>query len=238
MGGSSVLQIGEDVTHGVDYLEYPLDLDDSEISFYKSFGEGNPTRLFVGGLHGEEYKVTDRALENFSERFSFDEKEGKVVLCSLGGIEQEYVSTLKRDYFESEAGRKLLRLIYHYSPSIYLELHSYSNYSNLTDSKRIEKEGVPPLVDLESGILAGSISPFLRTKFKRRDFCFLLDLPKDIQNYDELSDILSLIATGADREDIVTKLNKKYPEKTEEMIKNYIAFYHGELSKKNEFDEI
>ncbi len=224
--------------HGVEYLEYPLDLDGSEVSFFESFGEGDPTRLFVGGLHGEEYQVTDRALKDFSESFSFDGVEGELVLCSLGGIEQEYVSTLKREYFESEAGQKLLRLINHYSPTIYLELHSYSNYSNLTDSKRIEKEGVPPLVDLGSGVLAGSISPFLRTKFKKNDFCFLLDLPKKIQNYDELLDILSLIGTGTGREEIVTELNKKYPEETEEMIKNYIAFYHGELSEKKDFEEI
>ncbi len=218
-------------------MDFPLDLDDSELSFFKSLGEGRPKRLFVGGLHGEEHLVTDRVLEIFADRFSLESVEGEVVLCSLGGMEQGYISTLKKKYWESNAGRTLLRIVDFYSPSIYLELHSYSNYSGLTDPDRIEKEGVPPLVDLKSGILAGSVSPFLRTKFRKKDFCFLLDLPGNFQEYEDIFDILSLIASGNDRLEIVDELREEYPEKTERMIKNYISFYHGKLSEKKEFGE-
>lgn len=217
-------------------MKGPSDLDSSKLSFFESFGEGNPTRLFVGGIHGKEHRVTDRVLENFSNSFSFENMDGQVVLCSLGGIGQEYVSTLKEKYFETEFGKTLLSLIDFYSPSIYLELHSYSNYSNLTDSNRIEKDGVPPLVDLGSGILAGSISPFLRAKFEKRDFCFLLDLPDDFEDYEKLAEILGLIAIGSDREEIMEKLNEKYPKESERMMKNYIEFYHGELSEKRGYD--
>lgn len=188
-------------------------------------GKGNPVRLFVSGLHGDEYKTTDPVLENFSDYIPKNEIEGKIVLFSLKDASQEYVSTLEKEYYETEAGRKLLSVINSYQPPIYLELHSYSNYSKLTDENRMEKDGVPPLVDLGSGILAGSVSPFLRRKFHENDFCFLLDIPKGEEISEELLKIMGIIARGENREEIFEKLSTEYPEQMKQMVKHYLEFY-------------
>lgn len=192
---------------------------------FKELGKGNPVRLFVSGLHGNEHKTTDPVLEKFSDNISVNEIDGKVILFSLKDASQDYVSTLKKKYYETEAGQKLLYTINSYKPSIYLELHSYSNYSELTDENRMDKDGVPPLVDLGSGILAGSVSPFLRRKFHRNDFCFLLDIPKGEEISQELLEILKIIAEGKNREEIVEKLSTRYPEQMKQMVKHYLEFY-------------
>lgn len=188
-------------------------------------GEGSPTRLFVSGLHGGEHKTTDPILRKFCKIISDFKIEGKTIFSSLGKINQEYVSTLKKDYFETEAGKKLISIIESHKPSIYLELHSYSNYSHLTDNNRMEKEGVPPLVDLGSGILAGSVSPHLRKKFRKDDFCFLLDVPKEEGINEELLKIMKIIVSGNDRLEIFQNLSIEYPDQMEQMMKNYLEFY-------------
>lgn len=204
-------------------------VDGSCVKIFKILGSGEPKRFFVSGLHGEEYKVTDPLLKEFGEEVSGNIQSGCLILSSLGVEGDEYVSTLDEEYYETAYGKRLLSLLDEYQPSIYLELHSYSNYSSLTDQNRIEKEGVPPLVDLGSGILAGSVSPVLRTEFSRRDFCFLLDIPKNSIDKEKLFRIMEIIATGSSRDDIVAKMARKYQEQTEEMIENYLKFYRGEL---------
>ncbi len=184
-------------------------------------------RLFVSGLHGDEHETTDIVLERFSNYISGNEIKGKIVLFSLRDVSGEYVSTLEEEYYETEAGQKLLSVINTYQPPIYLELHSYSNYSNLTDENRMEKDGVPPLVDLGSGILAGSVSPFLRRKFHKNDFCFLLDIPKEEEISEELMKIMEIIARGRGRKEIVDKIGTKYPQQMEKMVKHYLEFYGG-----------
>lgn len=197
----------------------------SEARIFKILGSGEPKRFFVSGLHGEEYKVTDPVLKEFGEKVSVNIKTGSLILCGLGVEGDEYVSTLEEEYYETILGKRLLSLLHLYEPTIYLELHSYSNYSRLTDQERIEKEGVPPLVDLGSGILAGSVSPILRTEFDKRDFCFLLDIPKENFDKEKLFRIMKIIANGSSRDEIVAKMAEKYPEKTKEMIENYLKFY-------------
>lgn len=192
---------------------------------FKKLGEGSPIRLFVSGLHGDEHKTTNPVLKKFSKHISEDETKGKIILSSLNDGKQEYISTLESEYYETEAGQKLLSLINSHDPSIYLELHSYSNYSDLTNENRMEKEGVPPLVDLGSGILAGSVSPFLRRKFNENDFCFLLDIPKGKGINEELWKIMKIIAKGEDRGEIVQKLSTMYPEQMKQMVKHYLEFY-------------
>ncbi len=194
----------------------------------EELGEGNPVRLFVSGLHGNEYETTDIVLEKFSDHISESEIEGKIVLFSLRDASREYVSTLEREYYETEAGQKLLSVINSYRPPIYLELHSYSNYSKLTDENRMEKDGVPPLVDLGSGILVGSVSPFLRKKFDENDFCFLLDIPKGEEISKETLEIMEIIAKSRDRGGIVEELSTRYPEQMKQMVKHYLEFYGKE----------
>lgn len=122
-----------------------------------------------------------------------------------------------------------MSMIDQYRPTIYLELHSYSNYSSLTDQDRIEKKGVPPLIDLGSGMLLGSVSPLLRTKFRKEDLCLLLDIPKETEREEEILEIMEIIARGTNRKKIMTKLGTMYPSQIEQMKKYYIKFYKGEI---------
>lgn len=193
----------------------------------KRVGRGDPTRLFVGGLHGDEYGATEPYLQELSERFSVDDIDGGLVLANV--VEDgEYVSTLEERYYGTKAGRRLLSLIKRYEPSIYVELHSYdeNKVDRLTDDDRTRKRGVPPLTDLGSGVLAGSVSPLLRRHFDREDFCFLLDLPKGHEPHMEaVLEVLDWIATGCGADEIIFRLLEEYPAETEEMVGNYLEFY-------------
>jgi len=72
--------------------------------------------------------------------------------------ESKYISTLNPLYYQSEAGKAVLYLIDHYKPDMYIELHCYKreNFDSLTDLDRKKKIGVPPLIELEEGVLIGS----------------------------------------------------------------------------------
>lgn len=192
---------------------------------FKIIGKGEPIRLFVGGLHGREHETTDPIIEKFYERVQKDRPSGRLILRSFGGEEPEYLSTLEEDYYETSTGRKLLSTIRAYRPSINLELHSYSHYSKLTDPERMEKEGVPPLVDLGSGVLAGSVSPILRVKFGRNDSCFLLEVPNENIENKVVLDLMATIARSSERWEIVKKLMENYPKQTNKMIQHYLEFY-------------
>jgi len=197
----------------------------------RQIGSGKPTKLFISGLHGKEHITTDPVLKEFENRVPEIDVNGKIILKSLGKEDREYVSTLDERYWDTETGKKLLSIIKKYNPSIYLELHSFTNSSSLTDPKRIDRKGVPPLVELEPEILAGSISPFLRINhFQKEDFCFLLEIPKKRGFSEELFKILEIISKGKNRDEIIYNLEIKYPKKMGKMKKYYQLFYKGELS--------
>ncbi|KXB06057.1 hypothetical protein AKJ51_04285 [candidate division MSBL1 archaeon SCGC-AAA382A20] len=194
-------------------------------------GGGRPFRLFVSGLHGKEHEVTDPILWEFSERVSKKNLKGSLVLHSLGREDREYVSTLDNEYWNTKTGKELLQIVEKYQPTIYLELHSYSDPSKLTNPDRIDKKGVPPLIELETGILAGSVSPRLRRdKFRKEDFCFLLEIPRDKGHCEEIYEILKIIGQGMDREDIVEDLKEKFPTQMKKSKKYYELFYEENLS--------
>ncbi|KXA93366.1 hypothetical protein AKJ64_00845 [candidate division MSBL1 archaeon SCGC-AAA259E17] len=198
--------------------------------FTEDFGDGIPIRLFVSGLHGKEHKYTDLFLKSFAEKVSEKELKGKLVLRSLAREEREYVSTLEQEYWNTEAGSELLSIIERVDPTIYLELHSYTNYSSLKDPERYEEKGVPPLVDFGSGILAGSVSPFLRVnKFQRNDFCFLLDIPRDLNEEAKLMSIMEVIGEGRDRDEILKRLKARFPDQTRRLKRYHRAFYNNEI---------
>lgn len=199
--------------------------------FHEQLGEGDPTRLFISGLHGREHNTTDPVLEEFASKISNKEIQGEIILHSLGKENRDYVSTLDKDYWDTRTGKELLSIIENHQPSVYLELHSFTNSSRLTDPKRIERKGVPPLVELDSGILAGSVAPYLRTNyFEKEDFCFLLEIPREGEFSNGLYDILEIIGFGKDRDEIIKNMESKYPKQMKKMKKYYELFYSGELS--------
>ena len=195
--------------------------------FFKIFGNGDPRRLFIAGIHGNEEAITRPILELLAR--DIDITRGRLILVSLSGG-YPYISTLDKAYYDSTAGKKLLSIIREYRPRIYLELHSYEikNHSRLTDPDRKNKIGVPSFTELEEKVLIGSVSPLVRTsEFDTDDFCFTLEIP-DPHSEKALRitlDILRLIALSSDRDEIIEKLRGKYPEQTREAQKNFDEFF-------------
>jgi hypothetical protein len=186
-------------------------------------GKG-PTRLFIGGVHGKEGLTTRKALKHLS---GSSVKDGKLIIHNFG--ESPYISTLEKRYYASTVGSKVLSLIKDHNPDIYLELHSYKpeNYYKLTAEDRREKTGVPPLIELEEGILMGSVSPLIRiTFFHKCDFPFVLEIPSNPskKSFKVYLNILNLVAGSRDRNEILEKLGSKYPSAVKKARKYFIEF--------------
>src|SRR3990172_12144590 len=100
--------------------------------FFKIFGNGDPRRLFIAAINGNEEAIPRPILELLAR--DIDITRGRLILVSLSGG-YPYISTLDKAYYDSTAGKKLLSIIREYRPRIYLELHSYEikNHSRQTD---------------------------------------------------------------------------------------------------------
>jgi hypothetical protein len=196
-----------------------------ETSFSRTFNKGpGPSRLFIGGLHGKESETTGQILQSFNGSAL---KTGKLFLYNFPA--SPYISTLERRYYDTPIGREVLNLIKMIHPSIYLELHCYrhENHSKLTYEKRKAKIGVPPLVELNNGVLIGAVSPIIRSVFfKQYDFPFILEIPCHPHN-EALQVYLKVlnITTGSDhRREILEKLEALYPQQVEKLQKYFVDF--------------
>lgn len=182
-------------------------------------------RLYIGGLHGKEGLSTEDALKEIREK---DVAAGKLVIHNWD--ESPYLSTLNPLYYQSKVGKKVLYLINHYKPQVYVEAHCYKkeSYSKLISPKRRIKSGVPPLIELERGVLIGSASPFIRTKFfARNDICITLEMPcnptKD--SLDVYVRVLRIIAWSRNRDELEVAMKKIYPNQVETAIKYAKEFF-------------
>lgn len=196
--------------------------------FTKKIRKGNgPTRLFIGGVHGKEGLTTINLINQLNDD---DVNGGKLLLYNCN--ESKYLSTLDPDYYKSQMGKKILNLIETYKPTIYVELHCYKpeSYPKLIDPDRKSKAGVPPLIEIEHGVLISSVAPYLRTKvFKRDDVCITLEMPckpskKTVQLYLE---VLKEIAGSDNREEFEKKLGIRYPSQVK-TARMYAAEFFGE----------
>ena len=91
-----------------------------------------------------------------------------------------YISTIKKEYYDSEIGQKILNLIEYFEPDFYTELHCYNlkNYEKLTSMERYVQTGVPPLIKLGNHVLVSSVSPLIRmTYFSTETVCKTLEFP-------------------------------------------------------------
>lgn len=129
-------------------------------------------------------------------------------------------------------GIKILNLIKNHKPEIYVELHCYKpdSYLKLIDIERQKRIGVPPLIELEHGVLISSVAPYLRTKFfKREDVCITLEMPcrptePSINIYLE---VMKAIAGSSNRVELEDKLKIKYPLQVIR-AQRYAAEFFGE----------
>ncbi len=192
----------------------------------KRLGSGSPVRLFAGGLHGDEWETTTPLLEGLTGPLNGT----LLVMSKVSG--NEYLSTLDRVYYTQYAPH-LLEAIKEHCPGIYLELHSYSkdNFSILTGDGRLESQGVPAYIEIEAGVLMGSVSPHIRRDyFSPYDLCVSFEMPKRAlgQSLEVIGRLLDLVKECRDRDAFVRYMKTHYPEQTKVAVRNYLRFY-GDL---------
>ena len=146
------------------------------MSYFKYVDNGRgPTKLFLGGVHGNEGKTSIKFIKAIRPE---DLSCGQFYFYNFDKI--DYISTIEKEYYESELGQKILKLIEYFEPEFYTELHCYNlrNYDKLTSMERYLKTGVPPLIPAGNHILVSSVSPLIRmTYFSTDTVCKTLEFP-------------------------------------------------------------
>ncbi|WP_342764343.1 DUF2119 domain-containing protein [uncultured Methanobrevibacter sp.] len=194
------------------------------MSYFQYIDNGRgPTKLFLGGIHGNEGKTSIKFIKSIKQD---DLSCGQFYFYNFDRT--EYISTIKKEYYESELGQKILKLIEYFEPEFYTELHCYNlkNYNKLTSMERYLKTGVPPLIPAGNHILVSSVSPLIRmTYFSTDTVCKTLEFPclekltPEIMNefnfdkklaIDRYMDLLTLITKCESRVDFENAMMKKY----------------------------
>lgn len=188
----------------------------------KIYGNGKPIRLFVAGLHGEEWKDTTEILRGIKAP-----ETGTLALIPLVSS-GKYVSTLKEEYYPV-TGEKIIKSIEELKPEIYVELHSYSreNLEKLAGRDRFERIGVPAYSILKEGVLLGSVSPWIRRKyFSKEALCLSFEIQKgNITSRRFTSQILDVLKEIQTRDEFIEFLNKSFPAQAKKVIEDYRRFY-------------
>ncbi len=133
------------------------------------------SELFIGGVHGNEGVTSLKFLKRIN---TDDLSPGQFYFYNFDRT--PYISTIKKEFYESEIGVRILDLIEYFQPDFYTELHCYNlkNYEKLTSMERYEKTGIPPLIKLGNHVLVSSVSPLIRmTYFTTDTVCKTLEFP-------------------------------------------------------------
>jgi len=191
----------------------------------KIFGNEKPVRLFVAGLHGDEWRDTTELLENLKPP-----ETGTLVLIPLV-CKGKYLSTLDPDYY-IEIGKQILEVIKELKPEIYIELHSYAreNFEKLTGKDRLERIGVPAYSVLKAGVLLGSVSPWIRKEyFLKEALCLSFELEKgNIESRKFTAQMLEILKETKSRDEFIGYMGSKFPVQAKKAIEDYRRFY-GEI---------
>ncbi|MEM1538044.1 MAG: DUF2119 family protein [Candidatus Nezhaarchaeales archaeon] len=172
-----------------------------------------PVRLYVGGLHGREGRVTAPILKTLLSEPP--PPTGKLIVVPAICSGKKHVSTLSDAYYRSEEGIKLLSLLRAYSPHIYVELHCYraSAYKLLTDPMIRARRGVPPLLDTGNGLLIGAAPPKLHARFNI-PLSIVIEVPCRGGGVNEALRILRIIRDSNGVNEVLQRLKEAYPEQT------------------------
>jgi hypothetical protein len=190
-----------------------------------------PTRLIIGGLHGDEGLFTAPIIERLATE---ELTAGDAILVPSLVERGSYIGVLSEEYYKSAAGQLLLRLIRKYTPAFYFELHAYSqqSYERLTDPGRVKKIGVPHFIELGNGILIGSIAPLLRRRFTSEDFCMTIEVPKWKREEEQISEsvleLLRIALASRDRAALMHTYRARYPtqvKQAEELFNRYYRHF-------------
>ncbi len=189
---------------------------------YIDNGEG-PTKLFVGGVHGNEGVTSLKFLKRIKDE---DLSSGQFYFYNFD--KTPYISTIEKEYYDSEIGQRILDLIEYFEPDFYTELHCYNlkNYDRLTSMERYDRTGIPPLIKLGNHVLVSSVSPLIRmTYFSTDTVCKTLEFPCIEKLTPELEEKYNFnrdlaIETYEDLLKLILRApSRKYFE--DEMMKNY-----------------
>lgn len=194
------------------------------MSFFKYVDNGEgPTKLFIGGLHGNEGVTSLKFLKRIKDD---NLSQGQFYFYNFD--KTPYISTIDKEYYKSELGQKVLELIESLHPDFYTELHCYNlkNYDKLTSLERYKKTGVPPLIKLGNHVLISSVSPLIRmTYFSTETVCKTLEFPcfeklnsEIIEEYnfnknlaiETYEDLLNLILISPSRDYFEKEMLKKH----------------------------
>ncbi len=196
------------------------------MSYFRYIDNGDgPTKLFIGGVHGNEGVTSLK----FLKRINLDDlSPGQFYFYNFDRT--EYISTIKKEYYESELGSRILDLINYFEPDFYTELHCYDlrNYDRLTSMERYRKTGIPPLIKLGNHVLVSSVSPLIRmTYFSTDTVCKTLEFPcfeklnpEIVEKYGFNQDLavetyeglLRLILSSPSRQHFESEMMKKHKE--------------------------
>lgn len=146
------------------------------MSYFRYIDNGDgPTKLFIGGVHGNEGQTSLKFIKRIDDE---DLSPGQFYFYNFD--KTPYISTIRKEYYESDLGLKILDLIEYFEPDFYTELHCYDlkNYDKLTSMERYKKTGIPPLIKLGNHVLVSSVSPLIRmTYFSTDTVCKTLEFP-------------------------------------------------------------
>lgn len=189
------------------------------------YGRGRPVRLFVAGLHGDEWKDTTGLLKRIKPP-----ETGTLALIPLVDCGR-YISTLNPEYY-SGTGKKILRTIEELKPEIYIELHSYSskNLEKLAGKNRLKLIGVPAYSILTEGVLLGSVSPWVRRKyFPKEALCLSFELRKgSMESREFTARMLGILKEIQSRDEFIEYMKKEFPAQARKAMEDYRQFY-GEI---------
>lgn len=203
------------------------------MSYFRYIDNGKgPVKLFIGGVHGNEGLTSLRFLQRIREE---DLSPGQFYFYNFDRT--PYISTIKKEYYESETGKKILDLIEYFEPDFYTELHCFNlkNYEKLTSMDRYVKTGIPPLIKLGNHVLVSSVSPLIRmTYFSTDTVCKTLEFPclekltpKIVNKYGfnrdlairTYEDLLKLILRAPSREYFEAEMLKNYRDQVDLAIR-------------------
>ena len=210
---------------------------------YIDNGEG-PTKLFIGGVHGDEGKDVLPLIKLLSND---DFSSGQIYIYNFD--KTPYISTIHREFYQSEQGKRILDLIDYYKPDFYTELHSYNikHFKKLTSLERLDNQGIPPLIDCGQYVLCSSVSPLIRRNhFTKENICQTLEFPsfrgEDLKlsddelfkkyDYDynlsvkEYMSFLRLITLSKNRNDFEKRVLKDYKKQADLALK-YVKIIYG-----------
>ncbi|VUT23586.1 MAG: hypothetical protein MASP_00063 [Candidatus Methanolliviera sp. GoM_asphalt] len=186
----------------------------------RKLGSGMPKRLFVAGLHGDEWKDTTDILTSLAPP-----KIGSLFIISKVS-DGAYISTLKSEYYKKD-GKKIIESVKKVNPDVYIELHAYNkeHLKDLTDDKRFSKRGVPPYIELEGGVLIGSVSPHIAKYFPMDRLCLSFEIQKGDERSRRILLELLEILKDAEVNEFLIDLFKRYPNPVRDATIAYFRYH-------------